>query len=119
MADDLALLSHRILDMRDKTGLGGTRCEGRPEDHCHQDKVNAYWYQTWRCVSVPGGRIKEVDEFYGSIVSKKAGLKIEAQPGLGILKYNKKRSLAKNFEKEYKLSAVDLQPSTDKMLNVN
>ena len=35
------------------------------------------------------------------------------QPGLGILKYNKKRSLAKNFEKEYKLSAVDLQPSTD------
>ena len=46
-------------------------------------------------------------------------LKIEAQPGLGILKYNKKRSLAKNFEKEYKLSAVDLQPSTDKTLNVN
>ena len=41
-------------------------------------------------------------------------LKIEAQPGLGILKYNKKRSLAKNFEKEYKLSAVDIQPSTDK-----
>ena len=36
-----------------------------------------------------------------------------------ILKYNKKRSLAKNFEKEYKLSAVDLQPSTDKTLNVN
>ena len=35
---------------------------------------------------------------------------------LYILKYNKKkkRSLAKNFEKEYKLSAVDLQPSTDK-----
>ena len=46
-------------------------------------------------------------------------LKIEAQPGLGILKYNKKRSLAKNFEKEYKLSAVNLQPSTDKTLNVN
>ena len=38
---------------------------------------------------------------------------------LNVLKYNKKRSLAKNFDKEYKLSAVDLQPSTDKTLNVN
>ena len=36
-----------------------------------------------------------------------------------MLKYSKKRSLAKKFEKEYKLSAVDLQPSTDKTLNVN
>ena len=38
---------------------------------------------------------------------------------LNVLKYNKKRSLAKNFDKEYKLSAVDLQPSTDKTLNAN
>ena len=36
-----------------------------------------------------------------------------------VLKYNKKRPLAKKFEKEYKLSAVDLQLSTDKTLNVN
>ena len=65
-------------------GLGGTRCEGRPEDQCHQDKVNAYWYQTW-CVGSRGrgDRIKEVDEFYGSIVSKKGGTDgdIEAQIG--------------------------------------
>ena len=39
-ANDLALLSHRIQDM----SLGDTRYEGRPEDQCHQDKVNAYWY---------------------------------------------------------------------------
>ena len=28
------------------TGLGGTRCKGRPEDQCHQDKADVYWYQT-------------------------------------------------------------------------
>ena len=44
-ADDLALLSHRIQDMNNKTWV--FRCEGRPEGQCHQDKVDVYWYQTW------------------------------------------------------------------------
>ena len=46
-------------------------------------------------------------------------LKIEAQPGLGILKYNKKRSLAKNFEKNisFRLSIYSLPRI--KTLNVN
>ena len=43
-ADDLALLSHRIQDIRQS--LGRTRCQGRPEDQCDKDKIDAYWYQS-------------------------------------------------------------------------
>ena len=47
----------------------------------------------------------------GSFVLNSVRLKIEAQPGLGILKYNKKRSLAKNFLKKnisFRLSIYSL-----------
>ena len=42
-ADDLALLSRRIQDMRDKRrALEEQGAKVRPEDQCHQDKVDAY-----------------------------------------------------------------------------
>ena len=75
-ADDLALLSHRIQDMRDKTRaleLQGSKVGL---------KINATKTKLMRIgtkrddgVSVVGGRIEEVDEFtyLGSIVSKKGG----------------------------------------------
>ena len=70
--------------MRDKTrALEVQGAKVGLKDQCHQDKVNAYWYQTWRCVSVPGGRIKEVDEFYGSIASKKGETDEDIQARIG------------------------------------
>ena len=73
-ADDLALLSHRIQDMRDKTKA--LKVQGAKVGL----KINATKTKLMRIgtkhgdgVLVAGGRIEQVDEFtyLGSIVSKK------------------------------------------------
>ena len=47
-ADDLALLSHRIQNMRDKTrALEEQGAKGGLEDQRLKDKADAYRYQTW------------------------------------------------------------------------
>ncbi len=73
-ADELALLSHRIEDMRDKTRaleVQGAKV-GLKINAMHQEKAGT---KRGDGVSVTGEQIEEVDEFtyLGSIVSKKKG----------------------------------------------
>ena len=85
-AEDLALLSHRIQDMRDKTralGVQGAKIDLK----INATKTNLMRICTKRDdgVSVVGGRIEEVDEFtyLGSIVSKKGGTDKDIQAQIG------------------------------------
>ena len=74
--DDLALLSHRIQDMRDKTrALEVQGAKVGLKINTNKTKLIRIGTKRGDGVSVVGGRIEEVDEFtyLGSIVSKKGG----------------------------------------------
>jgi len=75
-ADDLALLLHRVEDMRDKTRA--LEVQGAKEGlkiNATKTKLMCIGTKRDDGVAVTGGRIEEVDEFtyLGSIVSKKGG----------------------------------------------
>ena len=73
-ADDLALLSHRIQDMRDKTwALEVQDAKVGLKINATKTKLMRIGTKCGDGVLVAGGRIEEVDEFtyLGSIVSKK------------------------------------------------
>jgi len=85
-ADDLALLSHRIQDMRDKTQALEVQ-GGKVGLKINATKTKLMRIGTKRgdVVSVAGGRIEEVDEFtyLRSIVSKKGGTDDYIQARIG------------------------------------
>ena len=75
-ADDLALLSHRIQDMRDKTrALEVQGAKVGLKINTNKTKLIRIGTKRGHGVLVVGGRIEEVDEFkyLGSIVTKKGG----------------------------------------------
>ena len=85
-ADDLALLSHRIQDMRDKTRaleVQGVRVGLKI--NATKTKLMRIGTERGDGVSVAGGGIEEVDEFayLGSIVSKKGGTDKDIQARIG------------------------------------
>ena len=85
-ADDLALLSHRIQDMRDKTwALEVQGAKVGLKINATKTKVMRIGTKRGDGVSVAGGRIEEVDEFtyVGSIVSKKGGTDEDIQARIG------------------------------------
>ena len=85
-ADDLALLSYRIQDMRDKTrALEVQGAKVGLKINATKTKLMRIGTKRGDGVSVEGGRIEEVDEFtyLGSIVSKKGGTDEDIQAGIG------------------------------------
>ena len=85
-ADDLALLSHRIQDMRDKTqALEVQGAKVGLKINATKTKLMRIGTKRGDGVSVAGGRIKEVDEltYLGSIVSKKRGTDEDIQARIG------------------------------------
>ena len=85
-ADDLALLSHRIQDMRDKTrALEVQGARVGLKINATKTKLMRIGTKRGDGVSVAGGRIEEVDEFtyLGSIVSKKGGTDEDIQARIG------------------------------------
>ena len=85
-ADDLALLSHRIQDMRDKTrALEVQGAKVGLKINAPKTKLMRIGTKRGDGVSVAGGRIEEVDEFtyLGSIVSKKGGTDEDIQARIG------------------------------------
>ena len=75
-ADDLALLSHRIQDMRDKTrALEVQGAKVGLKINATKTKLMRIGTKRGDGVSVAGAQIEEVDEltYLGSIVSKKGG----------------------------------------------
>jgi len=85
-ADDLALLSHRIQDMRDKTqALEVQGAKVGLKINASKTKLMSIGTKRDDGVSVIDGRIEEVDEFtyLGSIVSKKGGTDEDIQARIG------------------------------------
>ena len=85
-ADDLALLSHRIQDMRDKTRALEDQ-SAKVGLKINAAKTNLMRIGTKRddSVLIAGERVEEVDEFtyLGSIVSKKGGTDEDIQVRIG------------------------------------
>ena len=85
-ADDLALLSHRIQDMRDKTqALEVQSAKVGLKINATKTKLMRIGTKRGDGVSVAGERVEEVDEFtyLGSIVSKKVGTDKDIQARIG------------------------------------
>ena len=85
-ADDLALLSHRIQDMRDKTrALEVQSAKVGLKINATKTKLMRIGTKRGDGVSVAGERVEEVDEFtyLGSIVSKKGGTDEDIQARIG------------------------------------
>ena len=85
-ADDLALLSHRIQDMRDKTkALEVQGAKVGLKINATKTKLMRIGTKRGDGVLVAGGRIEEVDEFtyLESIVSKKRGTDEDIQVRIG------------------------------------
>ena len=85
-ADDLALLSHRIQDLRDKTGvLEVQSAKVGLKINATKTKLMPIGTKRGDGVSVAGERFEEVDEFtyLGSIVSKKRGTDEDIQARIG------------------------------------
>ena len=85
-ADDLALLSHRIQDMRDKTrALEVQSAKVGLKINATKTKLMRIGTKRGDVVSVAGKRVEEVDEFtyLGSIVSKKGGTDEDIQARIG------------------------------------
>ena len=85
-ADDLALLSHRIQDMRDKTqALEVQSAKVGLKINATKTKLMRIGTKHGNGVWVVGGPIEEVDEFtyLGSIVSKKGGTDEYIQARIG------------------------------------
>ena len=85
-ADDMALLSHRIQDMRDKTrALEVQSAKVGLKINATKTKLMRIGTKRGDSVSVAGERVEEVDEFtyLGSIVSKRGGTDEDIQARIG------------------------------------